>query len=466
MVEALTLLIAAPVISSLVGFLAGRSERSSTLVITAGTGLSLALSLIIWRESARTGFARAPLLAGESHPLTAMVLVYSNFIAFLAAVYNAGLGPQGRLSLSLYNLFFLLLVFSFNYMVVARDALLLFFLVEALIGITVALVGHSPRSDAPEVAFRFLVVTTLSAFCVLVGAALLAVSRGTYSLNPVDAATGDALLLLAAILFTIGLGADIGLFPFHVWVPDAFLASTPIVNVLSCAEHTPLFVGLYNLLLAASTGHAGELVPLLLALGFSAVPLSYLLALRQEDPLRMFAYYAIGEYGVILTALSVAVVEPSLTQVWIAYALNSSLMKAGMLACLGLATSEEVWSRLSRRAREIVALSFAVCLFSSIGFPPFSGFHAKLHYFLLILNFFSANFSFWVGVAVVLTILTLSLISLYFFVTMFHNLFLSRLEGSGGGMPAQRVAALAPCPILAASAVVIGLWPQLLFPPL
>ncbi|MEM1810087.1 MAG: proton-conducting transporter membrane subunit [Thermofilaceae archaeon] len=465
MVEALTLLIVAPFAASLLGFLAGRSERGSVIAVAAGSGLSLSFSLIVWEECMRTGLARAPLLAGELDPLGALVLVYSNLIALLAAVYNAGLGPRGRLPLNLYNLFFLLLIFSFNYMVVARNALLLFLLVEALIGITVALVGHSPRSDAPEVAFRFLVITTISAFCVLLGVTLLAVSRGTYLLNPLDAAPGSPLLLLAAILFTIGLGADIGFFPFHAWVPDAFPASTSIVNVLSCAEHTPLFVGLYNLLLAATAaGYTSELVPLLLALGFTAIPFGYLLAPRQEDPLRVLAYYAIGEYGVILTALSVALAEPGLAHVWVAYSLNSSLMKAGLFACLGLATSE-AWSRLPRRAREIVALSFAICLFSSIGIPPFSGFHAKLHYFLLILGYISSTLGLWAGVAAVLAILALSFIPLYVFTNMLHSLFLSRLEG-GGRMQAQTVAAVAPCVVLATTAVAIGLWPRLLFPSL
>lgn len=466
MVEALTLLIAAPFAASLVGFLAGRSERGSVIAVAAGSGLSLSLSLIVWEECMRTGLARAPLLAGELDPLGALVLIYSNLIAVLAAVYNAGLGPRGRLPLNLYNLFFLLLIFSFNYMVVARNALLLFLLIEALIGITVALVGHSPRSDAPEVAFRFLVITAISAFCVLLGVTLLAVSRGTYLLNPMHAAAGNSLLLLAAILFTIGLGADIGLFPFHAWVPDAFPASTPIVNVLSCAEHTPLFVGLYNLLLAAtSTGHASELTPLLLALGFTAMPFGYLLAPRQGDPLRALAYYAIGEYGVILTALSVTLADPSVAHAWISYALNSSLMKTGLFACLGLATAEEVWNQLPRRAREIVALSFAICFFSSIGIPPFSGFHAKLHYFLLILGYFSSTLGLWAGVAAALAVLALSFIPLYVFTNMLHNLFLSRLEG-GGRMQARTVAAVAPCVVLASTAVAIGLWPRLLFPSL
>lgn len=464
MAQEIAFTLAAPLLSSLIALAAGRSERLHVPIVIAGTGITLLLSAALLLACVRHGVLSESSLMAECRVADAVVIVASNFIAFLAAIYNFGLNPFGRFSLGKYGSLFLLLVFCFNYMVLVRNALALFLLVEALIGVSVALVAHSPRSDAPEVAFRYLVVTTLSAFIVLAGAALLSASTGSYSLDqhPHLGGGGERLLALACILFIIGLGADIGFFPFHGWVPDTFPASTPIVNVLVCAEHAPLFVGLYMLLLPVrGTSYLDTISLTLATLGLAAIPISYTLAFRQRDPFRRIGYYAIGEYGSIVLALGISIADPACTPAWRAYMLNSSLMKAGILACLGLAAN--TWEALPRRWRELVSLSFIICSLSSVGIPPLSGFHVKLRYLLSVYTFAAERAGAWAALLLLAFLLSMTFIPLYFLVALLHELFLGRLENPGEKVSLREIAAVTTCVALAAAAVVLGLWPGLIF---
>lgn len=467
MAQEVTFTLAAPLLFSLIALAAGRKERFHALIVVTGTGVTLILSVILLLTCVRDGMLSESGLMAECRVTDAVVVVTSNFIAFLAAIYNLGLNPLGRFSLDKYGSLFLLLVFCFNYMVLVRNALTLFLLVEALIGVSVALVAHSPRNDAPEVAFRYLIVTTLSAFFVLVGVTLLFTSTGSFSLDQYSYLSRDSerLLALACILFIIGLGADIGFFPFHGWVPDAFPASTSIVNVLTCAEHAPLFIGLYVLLLPVKETSYSDTISLTLAtLGLVSIPLSYTLAFRQRDAFRRIGYYAVGEYGNIMLALGISIADPASTPTWRAYLLNSSLMKAGILACLGLATATNAWEALTRRVRELVSISFIICSLSSVGMPPLSGFHVKLRYFLSVYVFTAERAGAWAASLLLIFLLGMTFTPLYFLITLLHELFLERLRNSEGGkVGLRKVAAVTPCVALALAAVVVGLWPGLIF---
>ncbi|MEM1508244.1 MAG: proton-conducting transporter membrane subunit [Thermofilaceae archaeon] len=467
MAQEVTFTLAAPLLFSLIALAVGRKERLHALIVIAGTGVTLFLSINLLLACIRGGVLSEGSLMVECRVTDAVVVVTSNFIAFLAAVYNFGLNPLGRFSLDKYGSLFLLLAFCFNYMVLVHNALMLFLLVEALIGVSVALVAHSTRSDALEVAFRYLVVTTLSAFFVLAGVALLFVSTGSYSLDQYSHLSGDSerLLALACILFVIGLGADIGFFPFHGWVPDAFPASTPIINVLTCAEHAPLFTGLYMLLLPIrETSYSNTISLTLATLGLVSIPISYTLAFRQRDAFRRIGYYTIGEYGNITLALGISIMNPASTPTWRAYLLNSSLMKAGILACLGLATATDNWEALPKRARELVSLSFVICSLSSVGIPPLSGFHVKLRYFLSVYIFAIGRVGAWAASLLLIFLLGMTFIPLYFLITLLHEFFLERLQNSGRGKVSLReVAAVTSCVTLAVVAVIMGLWPGLIF---
>jgi len=460
MAQALIVQLAVPAAFSLASLLAGRGVRGHRLIVLCGALATFLSSLYLLAECMRYGALEVAALGARCEMGDAFALAVVNAIVLLASLYNGGLDPRGRLPLRAYGSLFMLLVLSSNYMVVARDPLALFLVVEALIGVSVALVGHSPRSDAPEVAFRFLVVTTLSAFLVLAGAYLVRSAEGAG--QPAD----ERLLALAGALLLAGLGADIGFFPFHSWVLDAFPASTPIVNVLMCAEHVPLFAALYRLLLPVSRAEPGGLMVLTMAsLGLASIPLFYALAHWQGDPFRVLGCYSVAEYGSVLLAMAIGLLDPGRAPVWVAYALSSSLAKAGLLACLGVATSD-LWGRAPRSVRSLVSLSFAVCALSSVGIPPFAGFHAKFGLIQAAYSLAAGRAGTAAGLALIAYLLALTFIPLYLLIEMLHKHFVRRLEEGGGRLSWSLVLAVAPCALSAGLLVLFGLWPAPLFQPL
>ncbi|RLF06094.1 MAG: hypothetical protein DRK00_02605 [Thermoprotei archaeon] len=466
--EELVLCLTAPLASSAVSLLMGRVERGKVqqhVVLMGGAVLSLLASLLLFSTASARGAIDAPTLYAYVEAADALAVVAVSLVALLASAYEWGMSIEGRLPAGVYASLFLSLLFCSIYMVVARDAVMLFILVEALIGVSVALVAHSRDTSAPEVAFRYLVITALSALCVLLGAAMAILATGTSDVMKPPARSREV-LALATVCFIMGLGADIGFFPLHSWVPDAFSASTSTVNVLFCAEHIALFLALYKLLRPASyTPYAPAFTTLLVVLGLSSILFGYLLAYSQEEYMRLMAYYTISDYGYLLLLLGVALREPVHLPAWRMYLINSALMEAGMLACLGTALTREMWGSLSLKARRAVALCFVICALSSLGLPPLSGFYAKLLLYKAVYGFLLKCAGLTAATALVVVLLLLSLIPLALLVRTFHDLLAESVEERAGELGIPRVAALLIPPVAAAgAALLLGMWPQLLLP--
>ena len=465
--EELALCLSAPLVSSAASLLLSRAGKRGVQwpTLVGGSALSLLASLLLFSAVSRHGALDAPELYVYAEAADALAVVAASIIALLASIYEWGMCVEGRLPVGVYTALFLSLLFCSVYMALARDAVLLFILVEALIGVSVALVVHSRDRAAPEVAFRYLVITALSALSVLLGASVVTLATGSSDVVG-PSGGGEEALALAAICFIIGLGADIGFFPLHSWVPDAFSASTSTVNVLFCAEHIALFLALYKLLSPAShTRYVSWLTMLLIALGASSILFGYLLAYGQREYMRLMAYYTISDYGYLLLLLGVALGEPAHLPAWRMYLVNSALMEAGMLACLGIALAREKWGGMPFRARRMLALCFVICALSSLGLPPLSGFYAKLLLYKAVYSFLLKRTGLIVTVAFIVALLSLSLVPLASLIRVFHDLLTRDVEKGSEALKTPRVAALMVAPLTTAgAALLLGLQPQILLP--
>jgi NADH-quinone oxidoreductase subunit N len=168
------------------------------------------------------------------------------------------------------------------------------------------------RGDAPagRGALALLTTSLVSFAMVALGAALWLVSTGEAVFAP-GAAT-DALsepdrrvvLLLGAMLLLAGLGFKLSLVPFHVWTPQAYAGATePVAAFLAATSKVAALAAL----LVVVQPLVGAGAPVLVGIGILAavsMTLGNVLALVQDDPVRLLAWSTVAQAGWVVLPLS------------------------------------------------------------------------------------------------------------------------------------------------------------------
>lgn len=242
------------------------------------------------------------------------------------------------------------------------------------------------RSGAAAVS---LLTTSLVSFGILVvGAALWVAATGdaAFAADSAGAAWADpehrAVLVLSMLLILAGLGFKLSLVPFHAWTPQAYSgAAEPVAAFLAgtskIAALAALVVVADPLVSALSEGPRG----LGLAAAFAVVAaismtLGNVLALRQDDPVRLLAWSTVAQAGWVV--LPLAALDKRSTSAAagyvLAYAIATMLAFAvviavGMRGEPGQARDLTAYSGLLRRQPMLGAL-LGLALLSLAGLPP------------------------------------------------------------------------------------------------
>lgn len=201
------------------------------------------------------------------------------------------------------------------------------------------------------------------------------------------------LLVLAFFMITVGVSFKIAAAPFHMWAPDVYQgAPTPVTAFLSVVSKTAGFVLFVRLLVAifgnAATAGQGS-APILLdmqnyiaVIAGATMIIGNLVALRQRNIKRLFAYSSIAHAGYILvaiTALSVFMFD----SMWF-YLMAYLFMNMGAFAIIQLLTEKEGSEDISHfaglyRRSPLLAVSMAIMILSLAGIPGTAGFIGKLN---------------------------------------------------------------------------------------
>lgn len=186
----------------------------------------------------------------------------------------------------------------------------------------IALVALRATPEAGRGALALLTTSLVSFALVVLGAALWLLSTGEAVFSGAAAATAladadrRAVLLLGLLFLLAGVGFKLSLVPFHVWTPQAYAGGTePVATFLAAtskvAALAALLVVLGPLASAAGAGGpaAGGAAPVLVVVGIVAavsMTVGNLVALVQDDPVRLLAWSTIAQAGWVVLPLSVA----------------------------------------------------------------------------------------------------------------------------------------------------------------
>jgi len=444
--------------------------KGHKILMVFGTGLTLAIvasmiPLVLSEGSLQTPWLSLQVDLSNIAPLLAVAVIF-----FLASIYSINGDKEGRLKPSFYNLFVFVFLFCMLGLLSTVDLFGIFLMVELLIGVSIILVVHAPGKLSPEASFKYLIITAVSALFVLTATLLVYMTAGTSNLlelanSPGALAENARLVLIIVVLLVAGIGADIGLVPFHGWLPDVFPASTPVVNIFFCAEPIALILTLYKVVFPFYEIYPSAIIILIMAaVGVASMVFGSLLAYTQKDALHMLAYISIDTFGTALLALGLFTPLGSLAgQVYI---INGALMKAGILLCLGsvyiqtgIRNMHQLGGLFGKMKK--TALTYLICVLSLVGIPPLSGFYAKWLVFNSVYYSLLPHMGILISVATLVLLAGFSMIPFVVLIRSFNKIFLGTPNNDLATVEVDRIMWL-PGAVLAGIAILIGLIPGLL----
>ncbi|MCM2503320.1 putative monovalent cation/H+ antiporter subunit A [Aureimonas altamirensis] len=318
-------------------------------------------------------------LDGLSYAFALLILGIGALIVLYSGGYLSKSDKLGRF----YSYIFLFMGAMLG-LVLADDLMTLFIFWELTSITSFLLIGFQhEREAARRGAIQALVVTGAGALALLAGFILIRATTGLTSVSELidqpqaiyeSGAYGPILVLLLAGAFTKS-----AQMPFHVWLPNAMEAPTPVSAYLHSA--TMVKAGIY--LLMRFFPVMGETVMWEVALvtaGSITMVIGAILALRQADVKLMLAYTTVASLGLLVLLIGIG--SELALEAAVLYVIAHSLAKA----CLFMVAGSVDHGAGTRDIRALGGLArtmpytFSAALLGAAamgGLPPLFGFLAK-----------------------------------------------------------------------------------------
>jgi proton-translocating NADH-quinone oxidoreductase chain N len=216
---------------------------------------------------------------------------------------------------------YLFISVAMAFAVSANNLLMIFVAIEFLSITSYILVG-SIREDlrSSEAGLKYFLYGSVASAIMLYGMTFMYGATGSLNLAEIGKAFAEnkdihAAVIPSILLVMAGLGFKTSLAPFFQWTPDVYEgAPTPVTAYLSTASKAAGFAVMARVLLIAFASNADLWVPILGGLSVLTMFAGNLMALRQTNIKRMFAYSSVAQAGYILLGLA-SVVDPSAVDV-------------------------------------------------------------------------------------------------------------------------------------------------------
>lgn len=333
---------------------------------------------------------------------------------------------------------------------------------------------------------KSMLITVLGGLSLLGGIILLYLMTGTFSISEIASQAknlyqGDPLFIPALVLVLLGAFTKSAQFPFHIWLPDAMEAPTPVSAYLHSA--TMVKAGIY-LVARMSPVFAESALWLWLVAGIGLITLLWgsFSAVKQTDLKAILAFSTVSQLGLIMSLLGVGAAALHFesigdvnytvaTAAAIFHLINHATFKGSLFMVVGI-IDHETGTRDIRRLgglMNLMPITFTLALIGALsmaGLPPFNGFLSKEMFFsgmVRIAEFNLFNFDTW-GIlfpiiAWVASIFTFIYSMIFVFKTFTGKFQPEKLEKKPHEAP---FGMLVPPIILVSLVVIFGIFPNIL----
>ena len=472
------LLLVVPLVTAIATLVARSWPAVQRWLSVCGAGALLGVAIFVvaevWQNGIRVlavGSWPAPfgIVLVADHLSAAMVLV-TGVVGLTVAIYAlASIGPRHE-SLGYHPLYhFLLLGVTGAFL--TGDLFNLYVWFEVLLIASFALLSLGSSRAQLRGALKYVVINLVSSLMLLTAVSLLYGATGTLNMAHLALRLPQmdqpALVTVISMLFVAAFGLKAAVFPLFSWLPASY--HTPPVAVTALFAGLLTKVGVYALIRVFTllfTQAPGSTNEVLLFLGGATMLTGVLGAVAQNDVRRILSIHVVSQIGYLIMGL--ALFTPLAIAGAIFYMLHVIVVKVSLFLIGGAMQRVSGSFDLERtgglyRGHRLLSVLFGVSALSLAGFPPMSGFWAKL---ILVTAGLRQGRYVIVAVALVVGLLTMfSMLKIWtraFWQPAATN-HGDQAGQSGKGDMAGRgghVALLAPIILLTALTLGVGLWAQ------
>ena len=372
-----------------------------------------------------------------------------------------------------YYLLLLAALFGMVVMASSRDLITIFVAFEMLSIPTYLLAAWRKRTQTGiEAGMKYYLMGVFASAVMLYGMSLIFGGTGTTLLTEIGQAIGgsfgdEPVAVLGIVFVLVGFAFKVSAVPFHNWAPDTYEgAPTPVTAFLSVASKTAGFVAILQFVFIGFLGRAETIRPMMFILAALTMTVGNVIALRQTNVVRLFAYSSVAQAGFILAPLAVLSatdgdVSSKILSSVVLYLVVYTVMNLGAFAVI-IAVSRRTqsgeitsWGGLFTYAPGL-AVAMGAFLFGLGGIPPAAGWFAKFQLFQAVLGEGSAS-AYAMGVVMAVN----SVISLAYYLGLMRTMFMDEVPHGDVSPVHPPVALIATVVITAVATIGLGVFPGL-----
>jgi multicomponent Na+:H+ antiporter subunit D len=387
------IIIFVPIISGLLlFFLADKLAPYKEHICIGVTGLFFVLVLTMY-PSIKSGKILLGIFQYFSFPLsisfkvdqlTIFLGIFFSFAWFMAACFSPGYMSHEHKK-ERYYAFFLLAEGGCMGTIFAGDLLGLFLFFEFMALTTYILIAHEENAVTMFAAAKYLYMTVGGGLAVFVGLLIIYFLTGSVTFTRPGLITEPSTMATVAFFtFMAGFGLKAGMFPLHVWLPDAHPAApSPVSAALSGIM---LKTGIYGMIRVVFNIYSPDFIRnanwdmIMLILAGITILLGSAMALLQDDLKRRLAYSSIAQIGYIILGLFLLSQQGLVGGLY--HLFTHVFMKSLLFLCAGAIIVQTGIRNISQMKgiglkMPLTMVFFTIASLTMVGIPPFNGFISK-----------------------------------------------------------------------------------------
>ena len=422
--------------------------------------------------------------------LSALMLIIIAVASVATVLYSKGyvagyLERYSEAHISMHYTALVTLVVSMMLVVVSSGGFSFLFAWELMtIASFMLILFEADRQEVRRAALNYLVMMHIGFLFLVVGFVMLYNVTGSANFAAINAYYEHANLLPLFVILFIGFGMKAGLFPMHIWLPEAHPAAPSHVSAIMSG--VMIKTGVYGIIriMQVEELRADMLFTIgLIVLVSGAVTglWGVILAAMQNDIKRLLAYSSIENVGVILIGLGIAAVghaagSPLVGMCGMCGALlhmvNHSLFKTMLFFSAGNIYSKMHTTAMNQmgglaKHMPITAILMLFATVSICALPPLNGFVSELLIYIGMFNGVSNGYEVLYSVTGIIVLSLIGGIVVLAFTKLYSVVFLgsprSHHVAESTEVDSLRIVAMS---IPAAFILIIGLAPQYVIRPI
>ena len=422
-------------------------------------------------------------------PLSSLFLIIIALASVATVIYSRGyvasyLKRYSPAHISLHYTALVTLVISMMAVVVSSGGFSFLFSWEMMtIASFILILFEAERQEVRRAALNYLVMMHIGFIFLVVGFTLLYQQTGSANFAAIFTYFKDAAPLPLFIIFFIGFGMKAGLFPMHIWLPEAHPAAPSHVSAIMSG--VMIKTGVYGIIrtmqaIDANNDLLNSIGIIILFSGIMTGLWGVFLASIQNDIKRLLAYSSIENIGVILIGLGIAAIGHAAGSNFIGmcgmcgallHIINHSLFKTLLFFSAGNIYSQMHTTSLNKMGglAKSMPMTAIIMLFATVAIcalPPLNGFVSELLMYIGMFRGVSDGREVLYSIAAIIALALIGGIVVLAFTKLYGMIFLGSPRSTHVAESTEvdnfRIGAMA---IPIAGILFIGLFPQFVIHP-